>query len=110
MSTPPDNPRQIEGEIDTTVYEIFPVDITEVVKEKHGDLNAAIEEILVNDYLAEFKNLDEMENPCLDDCEIWFIHCACGENVTFQWCPCPWFPPSPWVMAASLCNALCPQT
>jgi len=109
MSTPPDNSRQIDSKIDTTVYEISPVDLSEVVKEKHGELNTATEEILVNDYLAEFKNLDEMEDPCLGNCEIWTLGCFCGESVTYQWCPCPWFPPLPLMMGHEFCLALCAE-
>jgi len=107
MSTSLDNSGQIENEIEKLVYEISPSDLTEVAKEKNGDLNTVIEEKLVNGYLTESKNLDEMENPCLNDCQVWTLGCSCGESVTYQWCPCPWFPPTPVMMGHEYCMALC---
>ena len=111
-STPVDKPMEVESEINTTVYEIFPVDITEVVKEKYGDLDAeemdkAIEKLLVNDYLSVSKTLGEMDDPCLDGCQVYGIQCKCTV-IYFQWCPCPWYHPGgPWAAGREYCQATC---
>lgn len=114
MTTPVDTKVQDQlNTVEATSYEIFPVDITEVARAQYGDLNetemqAAIQELLVNDYVTEFNLLEEMDRDCLDDCQEYGVNCTCG-TIYFQWCPCPWFPPSPEAMAGSICASACNQ-
>ena len=114
MSTPPDTTvRDQLNPVEANSYEIFPVDITEVVRAQHGDLNAtemqaAIQKLLVNDYVTAFKSLEEMDNDCLGDCRTYTVTCHCGTVISYQYCPCPWFP-DPAEQMFSLCNQACDE-
>lgn len=65
--------------------------------------------VFIEDYGAVLNgNFDLFDNDCLDGCEVYGINCSCG-TVYFQWCPCPWFPPSPEAQAAGYCAGACNQ-
>ena len=50
----------------------------------------------------------ELGDPCLDDCAEYGVNCDCG-TFYFQWCPCPWFPPSPRAFASTICDDACAE-
>lgn len=55
------------------------------------------------------KVIEFSESECWQNCELWHANCVCGRSFNFQWCPCPWFPPSPEQMGSALCQQACGQ-
>lgn len=88
MNTPADTTARDQlNPVEANSYEIFPVDITEVARAKYGDLKdtemqAAIQELLVNDYVATFNSHEDMDDDCLDGCREYTVNCPAGQYLS----------------------------
>ena len=79
------------------------------IKEHNFKLETTLEGNKIVEFYRDIdiKSSEIEDSDCSQNCELWGANCSCGASFTFQWCPCPWFPPTPQAMGSALCQQAC---